>query len=290
MPGPRYVSSIQPSRFDDDRVYVTFDGHRSDDFVTHVYVSEDRGDTWKSLVADLPDEPCHVCREDPQNEDLLFLGTEFSCYVSLDRGEHWMTLGSDLPTVAVRDLAIQDRDSDLVAATHGRGIWIVDIAPLRQLTAKVARADHHLFAPEDAILWRMARRGMMGSKRWRASNPPNGATIYALSRKPPSKNPRSRCTTSPGRRSPASPAWRRQACNGSFGTAAEVTPVAAARRAKAVGKAASGAAGRRSPPLPPGAYSVRLTVGDDTAVRLLTLLPDPRSSTTPAASTPTSRN
>ncbi|MCA8975067.1 MAG: PDZ domain-containing protein [Planctomycetes bacterium] len=176
---PRYVSDIWPSQFASDRVYVTLDGHRFDDFKTYVFVSQDRGDTWQSLGEDLPlREPCYAFAEDPRNENLLFLGTEYGCHVSLDRGQCWFRMGSGLPTVSVRDLFIQDRDSDLVAGTHGRGVWIVDIEPLRQLTAAIATAERHLFAAESAILWRMTSRGFQGHRDYRASNPPYGATFY----------------------------------------------------------------------------------------------------------------
>ncbi|MEO6597429.1 MAG: PDZ domain-containing protein, partial [Planctomycetota bacterium] len=92
--GPRYVSDIVPSHFADDRLYLTLDGHRSDDLSTYVFVSNDRGKTWKSLGADLGTrEPCYAVMEDPRNQNLLFLGTEYGCYVSLDRGDRWFPLG-----------------------------------------------------------------------------------------------------------------------------------------------------------------------------------------------------
>lgn len=179
LPGPRYVSDVVPSLHRDDRVYATFEGHRSDDHRSYVYVSEDRGASWRSLTVGLPSyEPCHVLAEDPRNENLLFLGTEFGCWVSLDRGDHWEAVGRGLPTVAVRDLFVHDRDGDLIAATHGRGVFVLDIAPLRQFDATVAAAKAHLFQPEDGILWRMTSRGLAGHREWRAENPPYGVPIH----------------------------------------------------------------------------------------------------------------
>jgi photosystem II stability/assembly factor-like uncharacterized protein len=190
MRGPRYVSDIVPSHVQDSRVYLTLDGHRFDDFRTYVFVSEDRGATWRTLADDLPVyEPCYAVMEDPRTENLLFLGTEYGCYVSLDRGDHWQTFGKDLPIVAVRDLFVQDRDADLVAATHGRGAWVCDIAPLREFSRAVADEDVHLFRPEDAILWRMTSRGLGGSRDYRAPNPPYGATIYLYLKDVPEKPP-----------------------------------------------------------------------------------------------------
>ena len=187
---PRYVSDIVPSHAADDRVYVTLDGHRAGDFFTYVFVSEDRGATWRSLGTDLPtQEPCYAVMEDPRNENLLFLGTEYGCHVSLDRGQRWFRAGRGLPTVAVRDLFVQDRDSDLVIATHGRGVWVLDIEALRQCTVEVAKAGAHLFAVEPAILWRMTSRGLQGHADFKAENPPYGATFHVWLAKTPTEPP-----------------------------------------------------------------------------------------------------
>lgn len=188
--GPRYISDLVPSHFADQRVYLTIDGHRSDDFATYVLVSEDRGDTWRMLDDDLPGrEPCYAVMEDPRNENLLFLGTEYGCYVSLNRGQHWLPLGSGLPTVSVRDLFVQDRDSDLIAATHGRGVWVLDIEPLRQLTAAIAKSPAHLFEVEPAILWQMTSRNLQGHRDWKAPNPAYGVTFYLWAAETPAKAP-----------------------------------------------------------------------------------------------------
>jgi photosystem II stability/assembly factor-like uncharacterized protein len=179
LPGPRYLSDLVPSHFADDRVYLTVDGHRSGDFATYVLVSNDRGASWRDLGSDLPSrETCYAIMEDPRNEDLLFLGTEFGCHVSFDRGGSWFPLGRDLPTVAVRDLFVQDRDSDLIAATHGRGLFVLDIEALRQVTAAVTKKPAHLFAVEPAYLWRLQSRGFQGHKEFAASNPPYGVTFH----------------------------------------------------------------------------------------------------------------
>jgi photosystem II stability/assembly factor-like uncharacterized protein len=188
--GPRYVSDIVPSHFADDRVYLTLDGHRFDDFATYAFVSNDRGKTWKSLTEDLPArEPSYAILEDPRNENLLFLGTEYGCHVSLDRGQRWFALGRGLPTVAVRDLFLQDRDSDLIAATHGRGVWVLDIEALRQMTAAIAKSPANLFAPEPAILWKMTSRGFQGHREAKAANPPYGVTFYLWQAESPKEAP-----------------------------------------------------------------------------------------------------
>ena len=185
-----YVSDIVPSHFKTDRVYLTLDGHRSDDFRTHVLLSEDNGATWYDLGETLPGrEVCHSFAEDPRNEDLLFLGTEHGCWTSLDRGYNWLRLNNGLPNSSVRELVIQDRDSDLVAATHGRGILVLDIEGLRQLTEGVSKKAEHLFEVQPAYLWKLASRGFQGHKNYKAANPAYGATFHLWIKSEPEKAP-----------------------------------------------------------------------------------------------------
>ena len=122
LPGRRYVSDLKASRFSKKRVYATFDGHRSDDTMPHVFVSDDLGQTWTSLRNNLPDEAGSVraILEDARNEDVLYLGTEHGIYASIDRGASWTRFNSNLPTVPVHDLAQHDLMGELVAGTHGR--------------------------------------------------------------------------------------------------------------------------------------------------------------------------
>ncbi|HLA91516.1 MAG TPA: hypothetical protein VJL28_13900 [Gemmatimonadaceae bacterium] len=152
-----YVSRIEPSHFDTLAFYVTFDNHRWNDFTPYVYATNDGGKSFRSIVNNLPrDGPgdfVHVVREDPHNRDLLFVGTSLSTYVSIDRGRSWSKFASGLPSVPVYDLQVHPRDRELIAATHGRSFWIVDIAPLEQMTATVVAAGAHLFKPKTAFQW-----------------------------------------------------------------------------------------------------------------------------------------
>lgn len=177
-----YVSRIEPSRFDSATVYVTFDNHRRGDFSPYVYTSTDWGRTWRSLVANLPTggpDFVHVIREDPVNRDLLYLGTDVGAYVSLDRGRSWQRFMSGLPTVPVHDLKIHPRDRELIAGTHGRAIWIVDVAPLQQMTSAVAAAKAHLFQPKVAYQYGNppALGESPGHKVFEATSPAYGAEI-----------------------------------------------------------------------------------------------------------------
>ena len=147
------MSRIEPSHVDTSTFYVTFDGHRSGDYTPYVYVTTDMGKTFRSIVNNLPKggpDYVHVVREDPANANVLFVGTDVGAYVSLDRGATWQRFMAGLPTVPVYDLKIQPRDRELIAATHGRGIWIVDINALSQITAANATAPLAVFKPTTA--------------------------------------------------------------------------------------------------------------------------------------------
>ncbi len=154
VPKNSYVSRIEPSAHDSATVYVAFDNHRNGDFAPYVYVSNDWGKTFRSIANNLPTggpDFVYVIREDMHNRDLLFVGTDVGAYVSVDRGLSWQRFMAGLPTVPVNDLRIHPRDHELIAGTHGRAIWIVDIAPLEQLTRTVADAKVHFFAPATAF-------------------------------------------------------------------------------------------------------------------------------------------
>ena len=141
LPKNAWVTSIDAGHFDEGVAYASFDMHTFGDMHPYAYRTGDYGKTWTSVVAaDAPVKGyAHVIREDLVNNDLLFLGTELGLWITLDGGKQWAQYkGGDLPNVAVRDIAIHPRDNDLVIATHGRGIWIVDdITPLRALTPDV---------------------------------------------------------------------------------------------------------------------------------------------------------
>jgi photosystem II stability/assembly factor-like uncharacterized protein len=137
IPAGTWVSRVTPGRFDRNVVYATFDNHAYGDMKTYAARSEDGGKTWTVISNDANLQGfAHVIIEDLVNPDLLFLGTEMGLYLSHDAGKSWVLYKSKMPEqVAVRDLVIQPKTSDLVIATHGRGIFIVDdISPLRQLS------------------------------------------------------------------------------------------------------------------------------------------------------------
>jgi hypothetical protein len=175
---PLWVSQIVASQHEASRVYVTLDGHRSDDDEPYVFVSEDYGETWRSIRANLPTGSTRTISEDIENENLLYVGTEFAAYASISRGEHWTSLNSNLPTVAVHAFAQHPTSGELVAGTHGRSIWILDVTTLRQMTDDALTASAHLFKPNRVTYWRREpSRGTPGPRDFRGENPDSNAQI-----------------------------------------------------------------------------------------------------------------
>src|SRR5215467_12250430 len=179
VPAGTYVSRVVASRFVEGTAYLTLDGHRSDDYSTYVFVTSDYGQSWKPLKGNLvAGVTARVIREHPRNQNLLFLGTEFGAFVSFDRGGHCALLGG-LPVLRVDDIQVQQRDNDLVVATHGRSIWILDsINAIEQLTPAVRESDFHLFEARPGTLFRLYNsKGNTGHMWFAAANPPYGAVI-----------------------------------------------------------------------------------------------------------------
>ncbi len=182
LPGPRWVASIEASRFADGRAYAVFDAHRSDDDNPYVYVTEDYGQTWKSLRANLPTGSTRVLREDVTNPNLLYLGTEFGIWASIDRGQYWTKINNNLPTVAVHEIAVHPTAGEIVAATHGRSVWILDVTPLRQMSTAIVKEKAHLYRPNTVVRWHSEpSHGSMygiGNRHFFGQNPPSGAQLY----------------------------------------------------------------------------------------------------------------
>jgi photosystem II stability/assembly factor-like uncharacterized protein len=178
LPPSRWISRLECSHFDVGTTYLALDRHRQDDRRPYLFRTTDCGATWQPLADSLPPEgPVHVIREDPHNRDLLFVGTEFGLYVSVNGGVGWQRFGG-LPTVAVRDLVIQPRDRELVIATHGRSLFVVDIAPLEYWTPAVLAADNYLFPIKPATAFELhGSHGRSGAGQYAVANPPAGAVL-----------------------------------------------------------------------------------------------------------------
>ena len=184
LPKSSWVSWVQASKFAAGTAYVALDRHTVGDMAPYVYVTTDFGKTWSPLATPKDSKGIrgyvHVIKEDTVEPHLLFMGTEFGLWISTDAGAHWAQFkGGHIPTVAVRDLAIQPRDNDLILATHGRGIWIVDdITPLRHLTADLL-SQEAAFVSAQPIQQRIEAQGgwPTGAASFVGDNPANGAVI-----------------------------------------------------------------------------------------------------------------
>ncbi len=162
LPANAWVSTVEASRFDQNTAYVTFDNHTAGDLKTYVFKTGDLGKTWQPLVTPEITGYAHVVKEDTVDPNLLFVGTEHGLFISLDGGKQWAQFkGGNMPNVAVRDIAIHPRDNDVILATHGRGIWIIDdITPLRSLTPEVLSADAAFLPARNAV------QSIEGSDSW----------------------------------------------------------------------------------------------------------------------------
>jgi photosystem II stability/assembly factor-like uncharacterized protein len=174
------ISRIEPSHFDPGTAYVAVDAHKTDDWKPYLFKTSDYGKTWTSVAGNLPAKGnINAVREDYDNPNLLFAGTEFGLYVTLDGGKEWKKFMHNLPPVRVDDILIHPRDRDLIVATHGRSIWIADdISPLEQLKSTPAN-DVALFDPRPAVLWKNdpSAQRHVGNRDFKGANPQGGTAI-----------------------------------------------------------------------------------------------------------------
>lgn len=192
VPDNTYVSRLAASKHESNTVYAAFDNHKNSDFKPYLLKSSDLGKTWTSVAGDLPPNgPVLAFAEDTVNPKLLFAGTEFGVYFTIDGGQKWIQLKGGMPTIAVRDMAIQARENDLIIATFGRGFYILDdISPLRSIAASVLQESAKLFPAKGALMY-IERHPLGGPKKafqgdafYAAENPPYGAIFtYYLKEK-----------------------------------------------------------------------------------------------------------
>lgn len=167
---PKWVSRLEASPHDANRVYLALTGYREDDFQTYLFRSRDRGLTWEPISGNLPAESVNVVREDPEMARLLYIGTDQGgVYASADDGATWSSLCADLPPVAIHDLVVQTEEDELVAATHGRGVFTLDIIPVRAATPEVFAGAGHLFGIKPAR--RPESRDYRGDWIWETLRP-----------------------------------------------------------------------------------------------------------------------
>jgi photosystem II stability/assembly factor-like uncharacterized protein len=185
VPERTYVSRLEASSHDVDTLYAAFDNHKMGDFLPYLYKSVDRGSDWTAITSGLPAKgPVYAIAEDPVDPDLLFAGTEFGLYFTTNGGELWTQLKGGLPTIAVRDLAIQARESDLVLATFGRGFYVLDdYSILRNVTPEALEKPAVLFPVKRSWMYveeiplGLRGKSFQGDSFYAAENPPFGAVV-----------------------------------------------------------------------------------------------------------------
>lgn len=192
VPQNTFVARIYASQHDVNTVYAIFNNHKSSDFAPYILKSTDAGRNWTAISADLPKNgPLWALAEDHVNPDLLFVGTEFGLFFTNTGGKKWTQLKSGLPTIAVRDLAIQKRENDLVVGTFGRGIYILDdYTPLRLASEEVLARDSHVFPVKDALLYVQSSplggrgKAFQGESFFASPNPDFGAVFTYYLKEP----------------------------------------------------------------------------------------------------------
>ncbi len=145
IPKDMWVSRITASMHKKERVYLTLNGYRWDDLQTYVFKSENYGKTWTSIMNTIPRSPANVIKEDPVNENVLYLGTDNGAYVSFNSGQDWEAFSKNLPAVAVHDIVIQEQTNDLLIGTHGRSIYVTNVEPLQKMNSGLMDSSVTLF-------------------------------------------------------------------------------------------------------------------------------------------------
>ena len=284
LPKESWIAGIEPSHSQDGVVYVTVDNHRSDDLANYVYRSADFGQTWTSIAGDLPaGRVARTIREDATNPSLLYLATEFGVFVTIDAGRHWVSFKNNMPTLAVNDLLVHPRDNDLVLATHGRGVWILDsLSALQELTPAVVSSTATLFTPKPAVEVRYANLiAHTGDVFYRGQNPPAGGAIDYWLNAPAASISLSilsgaqqiaRVATT-NTRGVNRVIWNLRAADVTLASGPGPAAPAAGRGG---GRGRGNANGLPGVLVAPGTYTVRLTVGGQSQDKTIVVNEDPR--------------
>lgn len=271
LPAHTWCSSVTPSRFGKATAYVTFDGHRTGDKTPYVYVTKDYGKTWTSLRDEALEGYCHKIIEDLQEPDLLFLGTEFGLYLSVNGGKEWARFTGNFPKVPVRDMTIQPRENDLVVATHGRGILIIDdITPLRFLTPNILDEDMAFLPSRPYVLRNQGyTQEFAGNDGFTGPNPPEAAMLtYYLKKRHIFGDMHIEVYDQNGKKIKELPAGKRKGINRvQMGIRLKPPRVPTSKTLSF--------AGFYGPLMPPGEYRVKIVKKDQVLEGSFTLMDDP---------------
>lgn len=285
-----FVNSVTPSRHAPGTAYITIDRHRAPDNATHVLETQDYGKTWKELGSSIPTTVfsyARVVREDPFEKGMLYLGTENGLYLSLDDGASWLPLQNNLPHTPVAWMTVQPDFDDLVVADWGRGFWVLDdIGALRKITPEVLSERAHLFEPRTA--YEFALRPPTTTESFASEfdppsttghNPPYGADLTYYLNTPASDSARFTIVDAKGAtvrtiNGPAGAGIQRVWWD-LRGTPAAVTQ--AGRGGRGAGGGGGGGRGAANPQVPPGVYTVKLSVDGHESTAKLTVAKDPNA-------------
>ena len=292
IPGWGSVRSIAPSRWDGGTAYITVDAHQENDRDPYVYRTTDYGKTWTKIVNGIPRSNLSYAKviiEDPTRRNMLYLGTENAIYMSYDAGDHWLPLQNNLPHAPVSGIVVQEHFNDLVISTYGRGFWILDdITPLQQLTADIASVSSHLFPPRAAYRYRpITAPSTQYDDPTAGQDPEYGALISYYLKTPARAAPTVEILDASGAlvrtlRGVNAAGLNRLAWDLRDEPSAEVRLLTSPLYAEHIvagpnGRAAPGA-NRLSILMPPGKYTVRLTVDGVAQSQPLEVRKDPNSS------------
>ena len=261
-PANVWTSRVYASHFAEGTAYAAKTGRRQDLFKPFLFKTADYGATWKNVSANLPEWPVNVVVEDPVNPAVLFAGTDIGVYVSRNGGEQWVALKANMPPAAVTDMVIHPREQDLVAGTYGRGIWVTDIAPLREMTEQNLNRDVYLFAVKPKPIRRDGAQGnyrFLGNSFPATPNEPNGLLInYYL------KHPASQPVTITMADS-----------TGNIVRRVQGTQRGGLNRVSLEAPGGGGRGGQARPPVPPGEYLITLELGSTVLTQKARILETP---------------
>jgi photosystem II stability/assembly factor-like uncharacterized protein len=291
LPPNAWISTIDASPHDAGTAFVAASHWQTGDYTPYAFMTTDYGQSWKRITGNLPARGwVHVVRQDPRNPNLLYLGTEFGIFVSWDQGNRWHSLRNGIAAAPVRDLHVHPRDNDLIVATHGRGLYIMDdITPLQRL-GEAATSDVYLFDIRPAVRWVMwSSDGNLGQKVWIGENPPYGALIRYYLKAEASEPVTLTVSDASGkvvrtlRNLPRSAGVNQTSWDLRYdGPTVAAVAVGGGRGAGAGGGGGGGAGGRfggaAGPYVVPGEYTVTLRVGSRELRKPVKVEADPRTS------------
>ena len=291
------ISNIEPSRYEAGAAYLTVDFHQVNNRDPYIYKTKDYGKTWKAITNGIPRSMlsyAHCIREDPVRRGLLYIGTENGLYVSFDDGEKWESLQSNLPRVPVYWLVIQEHFNDLVVGTYGRGYWILDdLTPIQKMNQTVRDASVHLFPPVPTYRFRPSAQPVtMSDDPSAGQNPPYGAAISYYLKSAPAGDVKIKIEDAKGQLVRTLNGTKNAGLNRiAWNLEGEPTTEVRMRTSPAYapeikvgpdGTRNAPGAGRMSILMPPGSYTVKLSVAGQDLAQPLILKKDPNSGGTEA--------